>query len=145
MSSPMDGAWKASIHMVKYLNQTSGYQLHLGGKANKHTNKPVVTYTDANWVSDPMNGRRSMSGAVTYVYGCPVSWKSHMQKCVALSAVEAEFVAASEAVREALFFTYLLRDLEVEDFKPVLRTDSQGRIQVSKDPAKHWKLKHINT
>lgn len=145
MSSPMDGAWKASIHMVKYLNQTSRYQLHLGGKANTHTNQPVVTYTDANWASDPTNGRRSMSGAVMYVYGCLVSWKSHIQKCMALSAVEAEFVAASEAVREALFFTYLLRDLEIEDFKPVLCTDSQGCIQVSKDPAKHWKLKHIDT
>lgn len=50
-----------------------------------------------------------------YIYGCLVSWKSHVQKCVALSAVEAEFVAASEAVQEALFFSYLLRDLEIVD------------------------------
>ena len=68
-----------------------------------------------------------------------------MQKCVALSVVEAEFIAASKATREALFFSYLLRDLGITDFKPLLCTDSQGCIQVSKDPAKHWKLKHINT
>ena len=86
-----------------------------------------------------------MSGAITYVYGCPVSWKSHVQKCVALSAVEAELVAASEAVREALFFSYLLRVLGIAGVKPVMYTDSQGCIWVSKDPAKHWKLKHINT
>ena len=86
-----------------------------------------------------------MSGAITYVYGCPVSWKSHVQKCVALSAVEAELVAASEAAREALFFSYLLRDLGVAGVKPILHTDSQGCIQVSKDLAKHWKLKHIDT
>ncbi|SOV09159.1 uncharacterized protein UDID_18280 [Ustilago sp. UG-2017a] len=102
-------------------------------------------YTDVNWASDPTNRRRSTSGAVTYVYGCPVSWKSHVQKCVALSAVEAELVAVSEAAREELFFSYLLRDLGVTGVKPILRTDSQGCIQVSKDPAKHWKLKHIDT
>ena len=145
MSIPIDSAWKAAVHVVKYLNQTNEYQLHLGGETNEHSDTPVTTYTDANWASDPTNGRRSTSGSITYVYGCPVSWKSHVQKCVALSAVEAEFVAASEAVQETLFFSYLLRDLEITDVRPVLYTDSQGCIQVSKDPAKHWKLKHIDT
>ena len=64
---------------------------------------------------------------------------------MALSAVEAEFIAASEAAREALFFSYLLRDLEIDAAHPVLHSDSQGCIQGSKDPAKHWKLKHIDT
>ncbi|SYW82245.1 uncharacterized protein UHO2_00730 [Ustilago hordei] len=145
MSIPIDSAWKAAIHVVKYLNQTNEYQLHLGGETNKHSDTPVMMYTDANWASDPTNGRRSTLGLITYVYGCPVSWKSHVQKCVALSAVEAEFVAASEVVRETLFFSYLLWDLEITDVWPVLYTDSQGCIQVSKDPAKHWKLKHIDT
>ncbi|SOV06061.1 uncharacterized protein UDID_19260 [Ustilago sp. UG-2017a] len=145
MSIPINSAWKAAIHVVKYLNQTNEYQLHLGGETNEHSDTPVTTYTDANWASNPTNGRRSTSGSITYVYGCPVSWKSHIQKCVALSAVEAEFVAASKAVRETLFFSYLLRDLEITDVRPVLYTDSQGCIQVSKDPAKHWKLKHIDT
>ncbi|SOV03299.1 uncharacterized protein UDID_18619 [Ustilago sp. UG-2017a] len=31
------------------------------------------------------------------------------------------------------------------EVRPVLYTDSQGCMQVSKDPAKHWKLKHIDT
>ncbi|SYW73940.1 uncharacterized protein UHO2_00805 [Ustilago hordei] len=145
MSSPTSSAWKAAIHLLKYLNQTSEYKLIFGDRSSKHSECPVITYTDANWASDPMNRQRSMSGAVTYVYGCPVSWKLHIQKCVALSAVEAEFAATSEAAREALFFSYLLRDLEMGMIQPVLCTDSQGCIQVSKDPAKHWKLKHIDT
>ena len=48
-------------------------------------------------------------------------------------------------MREALFFSYLLQDLEITNIQPILHTDSQGCIQVSKDPAKHWKLKHIDT
>ena len=46
---------------------------------------------------------------------------------------------------DTLFFSYLLRDLEITDVQPILYTDSQGCMQVSKDPAKHWKLKHIDT
>ncbi|KAJ1040912.1 hypothetical protein NDA10_003793 [Ustilago hordei] len=98
MSSPINSAWKAATHMVKYLNQMSRYQLHLGGGSSKHMDKPIMTYTNVNWALDPTNGWRSTSGSITYIYGCPVSWKSHIQKCVALSAVEAEFVAASKAV-----------------------------------------------
>ncbi|SAM81919.1 uncharacterized protein UBRO_20993 [Ustilago bromivora] len=50
--------------MVSYLNQTSVYQLGLGGSSGKHSDQPVVTYTNANWVSDPTNGQRSTSGAI---------------------------------------------------------------------------------
>ncbi len=143
MSEPKDAAWEAALKVLKYLNQTAEDRLVLG--KDKDMNRAVTTYTDANWASDKATGRRSTSGSMTFVHGCLVSWKSHVQKCVALSAVESEFVAASEAVREALFFSYLLRDLGVLDTKPTLYTDSKGCIQVSKDPAKHWKLKHIDT
>ncbi|CCF54786.1 hypothetical protein NDA11_000943 [Ustilago hordei] len=145
MSNPTNSAWKAAIHLMKYLNQTSEYKLIFGNRSSEHSRQPIVMYTNANWALDPTNGWRSMSGVIMYVYGCPVSCRLHIQKCVALSAVEAKFVAASEAVREALFFSYLLRDLEIDAAHPVLCTDSQGCIQVSKDPAKHWKLKHIDT
>ncbi|SOV04525.1 uncharacterized protein UDID_17111 [Ustilago sp. UG-2017a] len=80
MSEPIDSAWKAAIHLLKYLNQTNDYHLNLGGLHRNHAGQPVVTYTNANWASDPTNGHRSTSGAITYVYGCPVSWKSHPLK-----------------------------------------------------------------
>ncbi|SAM74983.1 uncharacterized protein UBRO_20505 [Ustilago bromivora] len=145
MSTSTVRAWSVAIHVLKYLNQTNQYWLQLGENTIMNTNQLVVTYINTNWVSDPMNRCRSTSGAVMHVYGCLVSWKSHVQKCIALSAVEAEFVAVSEASREALFFSHSLRDLGILDVKPVLCTNSQGCIQVSKDLAKHWKLKHINT
>ena len=56
MSESIDSTWQAVIHLLKYLNQTSEYHLELGGKHKKHVRQPVVTYTDANWASDPTNG-----------------------------------------------------------------------------------------
>ncbi|SOV08056.1 uncharacterized protein UDID_17272 [Ustilago sp. UG-2017a] len=59
MSEPIDSAWQAAIHLLKYLNQTSKYRLELGGKHKKHERQPVVMYTDTNWASDPTNVSRT--------------------------------------------------------------------------------------
>lgn len=143
MSTPRQGAWTAAVQVLKYLNQTAENVLRLGNR--KDMDQPVVTYTDANWASEKETGRRSTSGSMTFIYGSLVSWKSQGQKCVSLSALESEFVAASEASRELLFFKHLLRELGLSDKTPLLLTDSLGCVQVSKDAAKHWKLKHIDT
>jgi hypothetical protein len=79
------------------------------------------------------------------VFGSAIGWKSRVQRCVALSAVEAELVAASEAARETLFYKYLLENIGINVETPTVLTDNTGCIQVSKDPAQHWKLKHIDT
>lgn len=143
MSRPSQTHMNAAIKTLKYLNQTAEHVLRLGFA--KDMEKPVVTYTDANWASDKATNRKSTSGSLTTVFGSPVGWRSHVQKCVALSAVEAEFVAASEAAREALFFKYLIENLGFKISKPRILTDNTGCIRVSKDPAQHWKLKHIDT
>lgn len=143
MSKPTQPAMEAALKVVKYLNQTKDEVLRLGGLNPKAP--AIATYTDANWASDPNTNRRSTSGSITKIFGSLVSWKSHVQKCVSLSAVEAEYVAASEASREALFFRYLLRGLGLGDFIPKILTDNTGCIQVSKDPVRHSKLKHIDT
>ncbi|KAJ1042335.1 hypothetical protein NDA14_006178 [Ustilago hordei] len=55
MSSPMNNAWKAALHLVKYLNQTGEYKLVFGDRMNKHLGQHIITYTDVNWASDPTN------------------------------------------------------------------------------------------
>jgi hypothetical protein len=124
MSKPTEPAMEAALKVVKYLHQTKDEVLRLGGQDPNAT--AIATYTDANWASDANTGRRSTSGSITKVFGSLVGWKSHVQKCVSLSAVEAEFVAASEATREALFFRYLLRGLGLGDFIPKIQTDNTG-------------------
>ena len=80
-----------------------------------------------------------------FVHGNLVTWKSALQRCTALSAVEAEFVAATEAAREVLFFRHLFKAIGIDVGTPTIFSDNTGTIQVSKDPAQHWKLKHIDT
>lgn len=130
----------AALRVIKYLAKTIDWVIIY----RPQLDDGIVAYTDANWSSDPHSKRKSTSGSVAFVFGCPVTWKTQVQKCVSLSAVEAELVAGSEAAREVLFLRNLLRELGYHP-KPTVFTDSMGCIQVAKDPAQHWRLKHIDT
>lgn len=52
-------------------------------------------WVDSDYAADPYT-RRSVTGYVMSINGCPVSWKAKRQGCVTLSSSEAEFVAASQ-------------------------------------------------
>ena len=53
-------------------------------------------YTDADWISDK-DLRKLTSDFVTTFAWRFVSWESHLQKCVALSTMEAEYIVSTEA------------------------------------------------
>lgn len=140
MSQPTPSAMNAAIRVVKYLNNSADVALNY----QPSDTIDLVGFTDANWASDPNSNRKSTSGSAVFLAGCLISWRTQLQRCVALSAVEAELVASSEAARELLFVRNLLQAMGVT-ITPRLFTDSLGCVQVSKDPAQHWKLKHIDT
>ncbi|SOV08820.1 uncharacterized protein UDID_17752 [Ustilago sp. UG-2017a] len=142
MREPSQEHYQAAQRVLRYLESTK--QVGLVYRASE-LQEPLVAHSDANWVSDATIQRRSTSGSVVLVYGNPVAWKSVTQKCVSLSAVEAEFIAAMEATREVLFLKQLLRSIGIATGTPTVYSDNTGCIQVSKDPAQHWKLKHIDT
>ncbi|UTT89609.1 hypothetical protein NDA17_001210 [Ustilago hordei] len=142
MCEPSQEHYQAAQRVLRYLESTR--QVGLVYRASE-SQEPLVAHSDANWASDATIQRRSTSGSVALVYGNPVAWKSATQKCVSLSAVEAEFIAATEATREVLFLKQLLRSIGIATGTPTVYSDNTGCIQVSKDPAQHWKLKHIDT
>ncbi|KAJ1586562.1 hypothetical protein NDA11_002338 [Ustilago hordei] len=142
MREPSQEHYQAAQRVLCYLESTR--QVGLVYRASE-SQEPLVAHSDANWVSDATIQRRSTSGSVALVYRNPVAWKSATQKCVSLSAVEAEFIAATEATCEVLFLKQLLRSIGIATGTPTVYSDNTGCIQVSKDPAQHWKLKHIDT
>ena len=59
--------------------------------------KPILEgYVDADWAGD-LDGRKSTSGYLFTFAGGVVSWQTRLQKCVALSTTEAEYIAPNEA------------------------------------------------
>jgi hypothetical protein len=63
---------------------------------------------------------------------------------VALSSCEAEYIAASIALTQALWLVRLLGDLVVRDTGAVeLRVDSKSALALAKNPIFHERSKHI--
>ena len=57
----------------------------------------------ADWAGD-LDDRKSTSGYIFQLRGAAISWRSKKHACVALSTVEAEYIALASAAQEASLF-----------------------------------------
>jgi len=79
------------------------------------------------------------------VAGGPVSWETKRQDTVALSMVEAEFMALSRATTQALWISKYLKEVGLPVTKPVLiYADNNGAISLSLNDKNHCRTKHID-
>ena len=99
--------------------------------------------TDFDMAGD-VDKRRSISGYLFTFGGGVISWQSKLQKCVALSTTEADYIATTEACKEMLWFIRFLKELGVKQDKYVLHCDSQSAIDLSKNATYHARTKHID-
>ena len=104
-----------------------------------------MVYSDSDWAGDKDN-RRSVSGFIMFLCGVPIVWRSKQQKSVALSSSEAEFVAASEAVKEILFVLQVLESMGIKVKTPVtVRVDNMGAIFMTDNSSSSSRTRHIDT
>ena len=132
--------WTAVKHIIKYLKRTRDYMLVFQSE-----NLVPIGYTDSDFQSD-QDSRKSTSGNVFVLGGGAISWRSIKQTCVADSTMEAEYVAASEAAKEAVWLRNFLLDLGVVPSvqSPItLYCDNSGAVANSKEPRSHKRAKHI--
>ena len=69
-----------------------------------------IGYTDLDFQSD-LGFKKSTSGCVFTLGGGAISWWSIKQSCIADSTMEAEYVAACEAAKEAVWRKKFLSEL----------------------------------
>ena len=63
---------------------------------------------------------------------------------VALSTTEAEFMAGTEATKEAVWIMALLEQLCTKPVTCTLRGDNQGSLALAANPVYHQRMKHID-
>ena len=138
LSNPGKAHWDAVKWIFRYLRGTSKLCLCYGG------GKPILEgFTDADMAGD-VDSRKSTSGYVFTFSRGAISWQSKLQKCVALSTTEAEYIAAVEASKEMLWLKRFLRELGLEQGEYVVLCDSQSAIDLSKNSMYHARTKHID-
>ena len=77
------------------------------------------------------------------MFGGAAVWCSTKQKSIATSTVEAEFMAASHAVKELTWLRGFLEELGVSPWSITLHCDNQGCIANLKNPLNSKYTKHI--
>uniref|UniRef100_A0A2N9IPG8 Integrase catalytic domain-containing protein n=1 Tax=Fagus sylvatica TaxID=28930 RepID=A0A2N9IPG8_FAGSY len=128
MSNPGKQHWEAVKWILRYLKGTLGTSLCFTGADMKLTG-----YVDSDLAGD-VDTRKSTTGYVYTLGGIAVSWVSRLQKIVALSTTEAEYVAVTEAGKEMVWLQGFLEELGQRQKKGILHSDSQSAIFLAKNP-----------
>lgn len=126
--------------MLRYL--TGAVQANLTFK--KHSDFNVEEFSNSDYATD-LDKRRSVTGFVFKVGGNIISWKSSLQSVVALSTTEAEYMALTEAAKEAIWLKGLCSELGFKQDKVVIHYYSQSSITLAKNSVHHERTKHIDT
>ena len=127
--------------ILRYMKETSDYVMCYQGK-DLH----LVRYTDAGWGGD-LDQCKSTSGNEILPNDCAISWSRKKQYCIALSTMEAEYVACSSTIQEAVWLRRFLQHLEIvkKTSEPMtIYCDRTVVLAYVKDPKYHGKTKHIH-
>jgi Reverse transcriptase (RNA-dependent DNA polymerase) len=142
-SNPDKSHFVALAQVFRYLRGTVDYRLSYKGTGRVEDVPTLVGYSDADWAGD-VGQRRSTTGYAFLLCGGAVSWQSKYQRTIAQSTVEAEYMAAASATKEAIWLRSLLDGIGCAPGHPtVLRVDNEGAIKLAENARHHDLTKHI--
>jgi hypothetical protein len=125
LDKPTQTHWNAVKHVLRYLKATENFKLTYGGAKSG-----LEGYSDADGMSHAE--RKAISGYVFLIDGGAISWSSKKQELVSILTTEAEYIATTHAVKEALWLKQFLSEL----FHPLdhplpVYCDNQGAIALA--------------
>ena len=143
-ANPTTRHFKAALHVLRYLKGTRNYCIVY----SRSTRIPIIDilgYSDSDHASD-LDDRKSYTSYVFVICGGAVSWSTHKQSTVAFSSMESEYMALSDAAREALARKQFFCELRIPSGEhPItILSDGQSALDISENPAKYRKAKHID-
>lgn len=148
-AAPTAKCWAALIHVIKYLKGTRalGIKYHRD-RTNPADIGPPNAYSDSDWGGPHTKARRSVGGYVFKLAGGPIAWQAKRQTCVATSSNEAEYIAVSEASREAYWIREIMKDLRLfnDPHTPGIPVymDNKGAIDLTTSDMQTKRSKHID-
>ena len=143
MANPSPQHFKLIKGVWEYLENVSELGL-------EHHSDPssIYGYYDSDWGGD-IGTRRSTTGYIFLFRGSPLSWNSKLQRTVALSSSEAEYMALKEAIKEQQYIKAILKEISAL-YSPIpiecleIFTDSNSAIELAKNLIYHSRTKHVN-
>ena len=129
--------------ILRYLAGTKTFGItYLASPSRNRGTNLFEGYSDAAYKN--ADDQKSTSGYVFTVGGGAITWMSRKQSTIALSSTEAEYVAISEAGREACWLRSLYDELGFPQYNPtIIFGDNEGSMAMARNPQFHKKSKHI--
>ena len=139
MATPSEGNWLLLKRMGRYLKDNPRLVQVFRWQVDE---RAIRTYTDSDWAGDKFT-RKSVTGWIVFIKGCPIAWSSKRQSIRAGSIAEAEFIACHDAlvIQESNGFLKWLLDYDTVPF--VLFSDNLSAITISKQEIPTKKSKHF--
>ncbi|KAL9278754.1 putative RNA-directed DNA polymerase [Arabidopsis thaliana] len=140
MQEPKESHGAALKQILRYLRGTQSHGLSFvrGNRTG------LVGYSDSSHNVDEDDGK-STTGHIFYLHDHPITWCTQKQETVALSSCEAEFMAATEAAKQAIWLQELLGEVTGDSCEKVtLLIDNKSAIALAKNPVFHGRSKHIH-
>ncbi|XP_042962567.1 secreted RxLR effector protein 161-like [Carya illinoinensis] len=141
-SNPGLDHWKAAKKVLQYLQGTKDYRL-----TYRHTDRlEVVCYSDSDFVGF-VDTKKSTSVYIFLLARGAISWRSYKQTIVAMSTMEAKFIACCKATTEALWLRNFLSGLKIVDLveRPLqIFCDSTTAVFFSKNNKCSSRSKYID-
>ena len=111
--------------ILRYLRGTVDRCITYKGTGSTDSQPELIGYCDADWGGG--QGCRSVTGYAFTMAGGAISWQSKKQKTVALSTVEAEYMATTQATKEAIWWRSFLAGVGHDmSSSTIIYSDSQG-------------------
>ena len=140
LQQPRESHGNALKQVLRYLKGTMSHGLYL----KRGFKSGLVGYSDSSHSADLDDGK-STAGHIFYLHQCPITWCSQKQQVVALSSCEAEFMAATEAAKQAIWLQDLFAEVcGTTSEKVMIRVDNKSAIALTKNLVFHGRSKHIH-
>ncbi|GJW74895.1 hypothetical protein Tco_0134265 [Tanacetum coccineum] len=125
--------------IFRYLKGT----LSLGLWYLKCSSFDLKGYSNSDYAGCNMD-RKSTSGACQFLGRKLVCWSAKKQQSVAMSSVEAEYVAAAGCCANILWIKSQLTDYDIIYEKVPIFYDNTSAIAISNNPVLHSRIKHVD-
>jgi hypothetical protein len=141
LANPGPSHQEAADRVLLYLQRTQGLALQLGGGDD------LVVASDASFADNTLDRKSSQAYAMK-LFGGLIGWRASKQDTVATSTTEAELLALSQAAKEALFVSRLIKELSVQldDQHIRIQCDNKQTIRLvtAETALLQTKLRHID-
>jgi hypothetical protein len=138
-ANPKEVHLRAVKRIMRYLVYTPKFGIWYP----KGSTFDLIGYSNVDWAGCKID-RKSTSGTCQFLGRSLVSWASKKQNSIALSTVEAEYIAVGHCCAQLLWMRQTLRDYGYKLRKVPLLCDNESAIRMTDNPVEHSRTKHID-